>query len=192
MSFLESLFLYNVLETLIIILFCDVLSYIKFTLFDIKHCFALGSINLLLQYINLLILNPILQLIYNLILMFIISPIIIYLYFYNSHKYKIRYILYSLIFIFITSTVLTVVFNNVFNTIFINIFINEYYEFIFNILLRVIQLLLIYLLYKGKGFIMKKFLKKIAETSVEQAFTFMNQYQPKVPEKLAKKITEKQ
>lgn len=39
---------------------------------------------------------------------------------------------------------------------------------------------------------MKKFLKKMAEKSVEQAFTGMNAYQPKVPSKVAKAIAEKQ
>lgn len=39
---------------------------------------------------------------------------------------------------------------------------------------------------------MKKFLKKMAEKSVEQAFTSFNSYQPKVPSKVAKAIAEKQ
>lgn len=39
---------------------------------------------------------------------------------------------------------------------------------------------------------MKKFLKKMAENTVEQAFTIMNAYQPKVPSKVAKAIAEKQ
>lgn len=192
MSFLESLFLYNVLEVLIIMLFCNVLSDNKFKVEDIKHCYILGAINLSIQYVNLLISNSVFQLLYNLIVMFILMPIISYLYFYKIHKYNISHCFYSCVFIFITSTILTNIFNNVFNTIFVNVFVNQYYEFIFNISLRAFQLLLIYLLYKGKCFVMKKLLKKIASMSVEQAFTAMNQYQPKVPAKLAKEISEKQ
>lgn len=39
---------------------------------------------------------------------------------------------------------------------------------------------------------MKKFLKKMAENSVEMAFTALNAYQPKVPSKVAKAVAEKQ
>lgn len=39
---------------------------------------------------------------------------------------------------------------------------------------------------------MKKLLKKMAMASVEQAFTGMNVYQPKVPSKVAKALAEKQ
>lgn len=192
MPFLESLFLYNTLETLIIILFCNVLSDIKFVTADIKHCFALGSINLFFQYINLLIPNVIFQLILNFGMALFILPLINYLYFYKLKHYKICCLFYSYIFLLLTNCFMTFLFNNIVGKIFENIFIDKYYEFMFNILLRVMQLLLIYILYKGKCFIMKKLLKKIATVSVEQAFTIMNQYQPKVPEKLAKEIAEKQ
>lgn len=193
MLFLESLFLYNVLEVLIIILFCNLLSNDGFNINDIKHCFILGAINLAIQYVNLLISNAIFQLLYNLGVMFVLMPIISFLYFrFTTHKYNIQYCFLACVFIFITSVILTNIFNNVFGTVFIDTFINEYYDFIFNIILRVFEILLIYLLYKGKCSIMKKFLKKIASASVEQAFTAMNQYQPKVPEKLAKEIAEKQ
>lgn len=192
MPFLESLFLYNTLETLIIILFCNVLSDIKFVAADIKHCFVLGSINLFFQYINLLIPNVIFQLILNFGMALFILPLINYLYFYKLKHYKICYLFYSYIFLLPTNCFMTFLFNNIVGKIFENIFIDKYYEFMFNILLRVVQLLLIYILYKGKCFIMKKLLKKIATVSVEQAFTIMNQYQPKVPEKLAKEIAEKQ
>ena len=192
MSFLESLFLYNILEALIIMLFCNVLSGDKFNFKDLKYCYFLGAINLSLQYINLLILNSVFQLIYNLFVMFVIMPCVAFVYLHRFYNYKILYCFYSCVFIFITSTLLTNVFNSILNTIFVNTFVNKYYEFIFNISLRVFQLLLIYLLYKGKCIIMKKILKKIASMSVEQAFTAMNQYQPKVPTKLAKEIAEKQ
>lgn len=193
MLFLESLFLYNVLEALVIILFCNLLNNSKFKIGDIKHCFILGAVNLAIQYINLLISNAIFQLLYNLGVMFILMPIISFLYFrFTIRKYNILYCFLACVFIFITSVILTSIFNNIFGIVFINTFINKYYDFIFNIVLRVFEILLIYLLYKGKCFIMKKLLKKIASASVEQAFTAMNQYQPKVPEKLAKEIAEKQ
>lgn len=152
MTFVTSLILYNPLEVLVIILFCNVLENKKFEMKMLKYCYILGTIFLFIQYINLYIPNLILQFIYNVIVTLVIMPIVAYKYFKHIYKYKLLSCFYSLIFIFISSMLLTQIFNILFGEIFTNVFINCEYEFIFNIILRVVQFLLIFILYKRKCF----------------------------------------
>lgn len=52
MNLLLSLFILNPLEALVIILGCDLFSNRKFVIRnDIKHCYILGTINLIIQII---------------------------------------------------------------------------------------------------------------------------------------------
>lgn len=52
MSFIPSLLIYNPLEALFLIMFCDIFTKRKFTLSTIGHAYGLGFINLLIQSVN--------------------------------------------------------------------------------------------------------------------------------------------
>lgn len=150
MSFLPSLLLYNPLEAFIILLFCNVCSGTKTKIRIILDSFILGTLNFVVQYPNMLLESPVWQLIYNIFVAIIVVPIILYIFTLKRYKYKFIICWLSVAFLFTTVAVLSWINNTFIGENFTNCFISKNYELIFNLILRAIQLLLIFILYKGK------------------------------------------
>lgn len=92
MSFVYSLILYNPLETLMSILFCDALTKRKFNVNDWKAVYVLSTVNLLIQYLNIYISNTLFKLTYNifvnLVVMTITLFVIYFVFFYKEIDHK--------------------------------------------------------------------------------------------------------
>lgn len=150
MSFLPSLLLYNPLEAFIILLFCNVCSGTKTKTRIILDSYILGTLNFVVQYPNMLLGNSMWQLIYNIFVMLILMPVILYLYSKKKYKHRAVTCFLSNIFAFITSAGICFAFNNMFECIPNGVFLNGAYEMVANLVLRIVQLFLILILYKGK------------------------------------------
>ncbi len=150
MSFLPSLLLYNPLEAFIILLFCNVCSGTKTKTRIILDSYILGALNFVVQYPNMLLESPVWQLTYNIFVAIIIMPIILYIFTLKRYKYKFVICWLSTAFLFATVAILSWINNMFVDETFTNCFTDKIYEFIFNLILRVIQLLLIFILYKRK------------------------------------------
>lgn len=150
MSFLPSLLLYNPLEAFIILLFCNVCSGTKTKTRIILDSYILGTLNFVVQYPNMLLENPMWQLIYNIFVMLILMPVILYLYSKKRYKHRAVICFLSNIFVFATIAFLSWFMNTFIATTLTNSFANKAYELFFNLVLRILQLFLIFILYKGK------------------------------------------
>lgn len=152
MSFLPSLLLYNPLEAFIILLFCNVCSGTKTKIRIILDSYILGTLNFVVQYPNMLLESPVWQLIYNIFVAIIGMSFTVYLLFKKKYNYSFKLCVGSSVFIFLSSIILIWITNNYIKIIMTNVFDNTLDEFIINLILRVIQLFLIFILYKGKCF----------------------------------------
>lgn len=152
MSFLPSLLLYNPLEAFIILLFCNVCSGTKTKTRIILDSYILGTLNFIVQYPNMLLENPMWQLIYNIFVMLIVMPFISYIYSKNKFKYKFIICWLANMFALITSAVIVCVVNTFVMPMLSNVFVNSVYELAVNLILRMFQAFLIFILYKGKCF----------------------------------------
>lgn len=150
MSFLPSLLLYNPLEAFIILLFCNVCSGTKTKTRIILDSYILGTLNFVVQYPNMFLENSMWQLIYNIFVMLILMPVILYLYSKKKYKYRAVICFLSNMFVFATIAFLSWFMNTFIVTTLTNSFTNKTYELIFNLVLRILQLFLIFILYKGK------------------------------------------
>jgi hypothetical protein len=150
MSFLPSLLLYNPLEAFIILLFCNVCSGTKTKTRIILDSYILGTLNFVVQYPNMLLENPMWQLVYNIFVVLIVMPIIVYLYCHNKFKFSYRICTAANLFILSTGMIVAWFSNTFITTVITNEFENGCYEMIFNLVLRAFELLLILILYKGK------------------------------------------
>lgn len=145
-----SFLLLNPLEALVVILGCDVFTARKFNLKqDIKYCYILGTINLIIQILLNYCSIGVFGLIINFIVPIFISPILT-MFYYNKtfNNYNIRY-LQTLIIqcLYISSMFLLIyIFNNINNNIYTTIYHNIYYETIINIFKFFIQILMINIL----------------------------------------------
>ena len=189
MNFWLSALIYNPLEAFILIYFCSIFAEIKIDKNIIKHCYILGFINLLIQYIDKFILNDELSFIYNIFITLFLSEIILNLYIkkilLNSIEFKIC--IYSSIFNFITLYLSIVLINSIKTITVFNTIRSFEYELFVNLFIKIIQILLLITLKNGVDF-MKNLLKKIALNSTEKAFTFMEHYNPKMPKILKEKL----
>ena len=189
MNFWLSALIYNPLEAFILIYFCSIFTEIKIDKNIIKHCYILGFINLLIQYIDKFILNDELSFIYNIFITLFLSEIILNLYIkkilLNNIEFKIC--IYSSVFNFITLYLSIVLINSIKTITVFNTIRSFEYELFVNLFIKIIQILLLITLKNGVDF-MKNLLKKIALNSTEKAFTFMEHYQPKMPKILKEKL----
>lgn len=150
MSFLPSLLLYNPLEAFIILLFCNVCSGTKTKTRIILDSYILGTLNFVVQYPNMFLENPVWQLIYNTIDTIIFMSFAVYILFKNRHKYPFKICVGSSAFILISSVALMWFVNTRIKVVLTNVFTDKVDELIFNLILRIFQLFLIFILYKGK------------------------------------------
>ena len=189
LNFWLSALIYNPLEAFILIYFCSIFTEIKINKNIIKHCYILGFINLLIQYIDKFILNDELSFIYNIFITLFLSEIILNLYIkkilLNNIEFKIC--IYSSVFNFITLYLSIVLINSIKTITVFNTIRSFEYELFVNLFIKIIQILLLITLKNGVDF-MKNLLKKIALNSTEKAFTFMEHYQPKMPKILKEKL----
>lgn len=148
MSFLPSLVLYNPLEALVIILICDLFTKRKFKLIDIVHCYVLGAINLMIQYISVFINDSALQLIYNIFVSLILTSIITYLYYNLAIKERINliYAFYALGLQYISVSIAVYILNSIIPNAYTNV-ISVKYELITNLCLRIAQIIIIFTIY---------------------------------------------
>lgn len=161
MSFLPSLLLYNPLEALILILFCDVFTKRKFKKIDILHCLGLGVINFVFQYASMLMTDSRLVLIYDL-LMVVVTGFILLVYYKTliSKEIKLSHSVYAMIFSFTTIPIVCNLANIIIEDIYKLGFSNKYDELLINLTLRVLQFIVILIIKlgvskfeKGKGYV---------------------------------------
>lgn len=150
MNILISLLLYNPLEALLLIRFCDVLTKRTFKLSDLISCYILGTVNLIFQNFRTTFSNPVYILIYDMFVMFIPMILLLFIYYNNVviYRHSVKRITVMNVFMiqiinFITTSLVVNFFNYVFGNIFTFRYVNNYYEFIINICLRIFQLGLI-------------------------------------------------
>lgn len=148
MSFLPSLLLYNPLEAFIILLFCNVCSGTKTKTRIILDSYILGTLNFVVQYPNMLLDGSLIQMVYNIFSVLILMSITVYICFHKKYNFKIC--IGSSVFILISTTFLMWFVNSFIKIILINKFYNGIDELVFNLILRVLQIFLIFILYKGK------------------------------------------
>lgn len=159
MSIVESLLLYNPLEALVLILFCDIFTKRKFKKTDIIHCYILGGINLFIQSIRYLFPDPLLMLVYDIIAVFVIGVFITYFYYFVFIGTKIRISRSFLahIFNYTAMCFVAVIFNNIFNNVYTFQFSNKNYEFFTNISLRIFEIFIVLIIKIGVIFYEKYF-----------------------------------
>lgn len=154
MSIVESLLLYNPLEALILILFCDIFTKRNFKRIDIIHFYILGGINLFVQSIKFLFSNLSIIFIYDILVNFIFMCIICYFY-YNlfmmkpGNRIRFSLILIPQIFNYCTICFVVYYFNSVFNEVYTFEFNSKFYEFLANITVRILQFLIILIIKFG-------------------------------------------
>lgn len=164
MSIVESLLLYNPLEALILILFCDIFTKRKFNKIDIVHCYILGGINLFVQSIKFLFSNLSIIFIYDILVNFIFMCIICYFY-YNlfmmkpGNRIRFSLILIPQIFNYCTIFFIVYVFNYIFGNVYNLGFNSKFYELFANISLRIMQIIIIFIIKYGVN-LYEKYTKK--------------------------------
>jgi hypothetical protein len=87
-----SLLLYNPLEALLLIMFCDIFTKRKMTKLDLLHCLGLGAINLSIQYVTTLVNSPVSSLIADIVIALMMS-IILYGYYNIVMKCEVKFLL---------------------------------------------------------------------------------------------------
>lgn len=150
MNILWSLILYNPLEALTLILFCDMISKRKFRFFDVLHCYILGTINLLFQISRMLFDNKIIILFLDLFVALVIMTITLNLY-YNKQilskseceKTTLKHSFCAIALNYVSIMISTFVLNSLFGKIYDSNYTTSYYEFISNIFIRLIFLLIV-------------------------------------------------
>lgn len=155
MNFFLSLTLYNPLESFVIIYALHVLENKRLEFKNnIKHFYFLGTINLLFQYILHFLKYTSIGYYINTIFPIFIAPIILYFYFY-MFSYKFKYIncfIIQVVYIFTLMFSLSII-----NYFFDGIYKTEFYciiiEFLGNISIRTIQLIIIkfFVFFKENG-----------------------------------------
>lgn len=166
MNFCLSLFIYNPLEVFILIYFCSLFSKVKIDKNIIKHCYILGTVNLLIQYIATIIDSSFCVLSYNVIAALVICPITLYLYSYIfiSGCIKIKICICSSIYNFLTLYLSLAIIDSfgIFNVAF-NIDRGLEYEFFVNLFIKVLQIIILFIIKYG----VDKFEKIIKENCHE-------------------------
>lgn len=155
MNILVSLLLYNPLEALLLIRFCDVFTKRTFKLSDIISCYVLGIVNLIFQNFRTMFSNPVCILICDMFIMFIPMILILFIYYNNVviYRHSVKRVTVMNVFMiqminFITTSLVINFFNYVFGNIFTFRYASNYYEFVVNICLRIFQLGLIIVISK--------------------------------------------
>lgn len=163
MSIVESLLLYNPLEALVLILFCDIFTKRKFKKTDIIHCYILGGLNLFVQSIRYLFSDPMFLLVYDVIVVFIFGFILLYFYYFLfiGVCIKLRVVLFSHIFNYITICFVMFLFNIIFNNVYNSGFSSKIYELLANLSLRILQVVCLFIIKFGV-LIYEKFVKKFS------------------------------
>lgn len=189
LNFWLSALIYNPLEAFILIYFCSIFTEIKIDKNIIKHCYILGFVNLLFQYIGKSIGNNAHVFIYNIFVALILTPILLYIYIKLIFFKKINFVIciYSAIFNFVTLYIALLIINSFKNITVFNVDRSFNHELFVNFLIKIIQLFIFLQFKKGVGF-MKKILKLIAFKNTEKAFTIMEYYNPKMPKILKEKL----
>lgn len=149
MNFWLSALIYNPLEAFILIYFCSIFTKIEIHKNIVKHCYLLGLVNLLIQYITFLLNNELLSFIYDLIVALVIMPLVLNTYIIVLYRKYIKFIvcIYSCIFNFITIFYFNCIMNNL-NIILYNYngYSSSIEELFVNICLRLIQSLFIFII----------------------------------------------
>lgn len=193
LNFWLSALIYNPLEAFILIYFCSIFTEIKIDKNIIKHCYLLGFINLLFQYVTIWINDKVLSLSYDLFVALIISPFILAFYskFFIFSIFELKICFYACIFNFL-SLYISIIIINLFDCWDIwypvyEVYPNDMSMFNTDFSIKTLQFLILYL-FKWVIFIMKNILKTIANKYTEKAFTIMGHYQPKMPKILKEKL----
>lgn len=163
LNFWLSALIYNPLEAFILIYFCSIFTKIEINKNIIKHCYLLGFINLLIQYISIYIESKSISFLYDLLIALIISPfvLIFYLKIFIIEIFKIRYCFYSCIFNFI-SLYISIIFIDSFKLLNIwyssyDIYPNILCMFVTDSIIKIVQFLLLYLFKIGDYYYEKNF-----------------------------------
>lgn len=90
MNFILNLLIFNPLEAIILVLFINSLSKEKFKVKNLLHCFVLGAVNLLVQYLNIFIKNDIMIFVYDILVALILMPFILYAFVINIYNKPIK------------------------------------------------------------------------------------------------------
>lgn len=149
MNIIMSLLIYNPIEALLLIMFCNIVTSRKFNKFDVLYLYVLGDINFAAQFIGILIRPVLLSMFYDIFATFVIYPISLYL-FYNyiickneNNRIKFSITLLALFLNFVvlsfTANTLNIFLNNGFNGVFNDI----YNEFIYNLVARILYVILL-------------------------------------------------
>lgn len=145
MSLLNSLLLYNPLESLVLVLFCNIAINRLFNKKDFIFCYLLGSVNLFFQYFSTMIISKSISFIIDYLVVFVCMPIILYILYDKLISEKIRFSICfkAIIYSFVTMSVSIFILNSVFSNAYSFGCINSNYEFIYNALVRLIQITII-------------------------------------------------
>lgn len=161
MSIVESLLLYNPIEALVLILFCDIFTKRKFKKTDIIHCYILGGINLLIQSIKYLFSDTTTVFIYDIVSVFVIGSMVLYFYYFIiiGCNIKFKYIIMSHVVNYVFTCFIIFFLNYMFNEVYKFGFKSYEYEFLANILLRICEIT-IFLIIKFGVKLYERHLKK--------------------------------